>query len=51
MTASVSLKDWFAFQPIDFGFCSSIFSTGVRVMDGLVIKLLCYFKSSESDSP
>lgn len=51
MTASVGLKDWFAFQPIDLGFCSSIFSTGVKVMDGFVIKLPWYCKSSESDIP
>lgn len=51
VTASVGLKDWFSFQPIDFGFCSSIFSTGVKVTDGFVIKLLWYFKSHESDIP
>lgn len=51
MTARVGLKDCFAFQLIDFGFCSSIFSTGVKVMDGFVIKLPWYFKSSESEIP
>lgn len=51
MTGSVGLKDWFAFQTIDFGVCSSIFSTGVKVMDGFVIKLLWYFKSNENEIP
>lgn len=51
MTASIGLKDWFSFQPIDFGFSSSIFSTGVKVTDGFVIKLLWCYKSHKSDIP
>lgn len=51
MTARVGLKYWFNFQTIDFGVCSSIFSTGVKVMAGFVIKLPWHFKSSESEIP
>lgn len=45
VAAGAAVKDRFPSQPIDCGVCSSTFSTGVKIMDGFVIKLLWFLKA------
>lgn len=45
VTAEAGVKDWFTSQPIDCGVCSSILRTGVKTMDGFVIKLPWFLKA------